>query len=113
MQNYPLTSNLLMMDWKLICKLTVLLALFCNKFGYAQTDSIKIDVNDTTVFWHKIVWVQNDTINGKRIAVFEKNKSVEAVIQSYKNSKPDGTWKKYYPSGQLMEKISYSEGVEN
>ena len=113
MQSYLRILNWPMTDWKLISKLIIILASFGINQSYAQTDSIKVYVNDSTVFWHRIVWVEHDTTNGKRIAVFEKNKSVEAIVQSYKDGKPNGAWKKYYPSGQLMEKITYSAGIKN
>lgn len=85
---------------------------YCTHLS-AQQDSVKIVVNDSTGFWHKINWISKDTINGKSVAVFTHNESVAAIIHVYKNGLPHGVWKRFYPSGQLLEKTTYKEGKKS
>lgn len=102
-----------MMVLKLHYKLMILYFFVASALSAGNRDSIKIYVNDSVAFWHAIVWVEKDSINGKCIAVFENNKTQEAIIRSFVSGKANGVWKQFYPNGHLLEKIVYKEGLKN
>ena len=91
---------------KIFTFLILLICLNCS----AQTDSMRVMVNDTTVFWHKIKIVQNDTLDGVVRAVYKSDTTKTAYVKNYYNGWATGVYKSYYPNGKTMEKIIYQKG---
>lgn len=103
-----------MMDWYSKFKLLLVLFLFWgNNELFAQSDSIRIVVNDSTSFWHPIVWVKKDTVNGECRAVYKSDMRTPARIVNYKNGLRNGVSKSFFPTGRLMEKQVYKNGQKN
>lgn len=92
--------------------LLLLFLLFCVDLS-AQTDSMRVVVNDTTVFWHKIKLVKNDTLNGEVRAVYVSDTTRTAFVKNYYNGWATGVYKSFYPNGKTMEKIIYQKGKKN
>lgn len=76
-------------------------------------EKIKIRINDSTFFEHQVIITKNDTINGKKIAVYASDTSVIAYQKSYYEGYQTGFYKIYFPSGKLMETSVYMKDKKN
>lgn len=105
-----------MMVWCWKYKTTVvaiLLFFLLHANANAQQDSIRIAINDSTVFYHKIVWIRTDTSSGKRVAVYQSDRSRMAIVEEYKNGMAHGSFTYYFPNGKLMENTEWKEGKKS
>lgn len=86
--------------------------LFLGWKGFSQ-EKIKIRINDSTFFEHDVIVTQNDTVNGKKIAVYASDTAVIAHQKSYYEGYQTGSYKIYFPTGKLMENTIYMKNKKN
>ncbi|MFZ5552057.1 MAG: hypothetical protein ACOZCO_02995 [Bacteroidota bacterium] len=94
-------------------RLFLLLFVFCAGIACAQHDSLKVEINDSTVFWHKIKIVKKDTSYGEVKAVYLSDTTRTAFVKHYYNGFQSGVYKSFYPNGKVMEKTVYQKGKKN
>lgn len=80
--------------------------------GFSQ-EKIKIRINDSTFFEHDVTIIKNDTVNGKKIAVYTNDTTVMAYQKSFYEGYQTGFYKVYFPSGKLMETTVYMKDKKN
>jgi antitoxin component YwqK of YwqJK toxin-antitoxin module len=90
----------------------LILNVFFGIYGFSQ-EKIKIRINDSTFFEHEVIVIKNDTVNGKKIAVYANDTSVIAYQKSYYEGYQTGFYKVYFPTGKLMETSVYMKDKKN
>lgn len=90
----------------------LILNVFLGITSFAQ-EKIKIRINDSTFFEHNVIITKNDTVNGKKIAVYASDTSIIAYQKSYYEGYQTGFYKIYFPSGKLMETSVYMKDKKN
>lgn len=90
----------------------LILNVFSGNTVFSQ-EKIKIRVNDSTFFEHEVIITSNDTVNGKKIAVYASDTSVIAYQKSYYEGYQTGFYKIYFPTGKLMETSVYMKDRKN
>jgi len=90
----------------------LILNVFSGINGFSQ-EKIKIRINDSTYYEHKVIITKNDTVNGKKIAVYAMDTSVIAYQKSYYEGYQTGFYKIYFPTGKLMETSIYMKDKKN
>jgi antitoxin component YwqK of YwqJK toxin-antitoxin module len=90
----------------------LILNVFLGFTGFSQ-EKIKIRINDSTFFEHDVIVTKNDTINGKKIAVYANDTTVIAYQKSYYEGYQTGFHKIYFPNGKLMETSVYMKDKKN
>lgn len=95
----------------LLITLIFLLPFF--SFAQVQGDSIRVVVDENKVFWHKIKIIEQDTVNGREVAVYVKDTTTTAYIKHFYNGYQNGVYKSFYPNGKIMEKIIYQKDKKN
>lgn len=78
-----------------------------------KKETVRIRINDSTFFDHEVIIVKNDTVNGKKIAVYASDTTVTAYEKGYYEGYQTGVYKVYFPTGKLMESYVYQKGKKN
>ena len=106
----------LTMDSQLKCHMnrTLILLLFFLPAALAarQTDSLKVLEKEGWV-WHRVLLIENDTIDGRAVAVYADDTTAIAYEKNYYMGYQNGVYRSYYPDGALMEKIIFQKSRRN